>query len=692
MSLLGEIKRRKVFQVAAVYAVVAWLVIQVVDVVNEPLNLPDWLDAVVIVLLAVGFPIAVILAWAFDLTPQGVKADSGMVSRSVAPHSGHRLTVIIQGLVLLAVGFLVLDQYILDAPSDSSVEPLANTDADLRAVNRFAFDLPQGQSFNAMGRSVIAISPNGRQIAYNTFGGLYLRTMGELDAHLISGTDVNSTSPVFSPDGQEVAFHHGGSRNWIERVGIGGGTLLRVAEVAWDPRGLSWETDGTILFGGPEGVLRVSENGGIPEVIIEAREEEQINGPRLLPDGDSVLFTSNRSTEEASYQENIVAQSLTTGERTVIVEDGSDARYIPTGHLIYASGDQLFGREFDHHSLTVTGDAVPLVQGVQRANARGGPAHFSVSNDGTLVYVAGGQQDISSLIWVDRQGGVEVLGVPPGNYAYPRLSPDGSRIALDDRNTENDVRIWNFATQTLSRLTVGEDGGEFPVWSAEGTHVAFDSNSGDIRWKAANNTGQVEVLVADPSITTDLHPYFISPSGELVFHSVNPETQGDISMIVIGQDTEPVPLLNSIYNERNAVLSPDGRWIAYQSDETGQYEIYVRPFPNVNDNVWQASNNGGRMPLWSRDGKELFYLTRGPQRLFSVSVDPTEADFRILTRSHVIDWPYAGTFVRPGRPYDVSFDGEQFLALTWGSGEQTARIIIVENWFTELDRLMPTGE
>ena len=556
-------------------------------------------------------------------------------------------------------------------------------------VNRFDFVLPDGQTLRGTGRPVIAISPTGRQFVYNSVDGLYLRAMGELEARLIPGTESQLFFPVFSPDGREVAYWTEGQ---LKRIAISGGAPVVITDVAQGPDGLSWAVDGTILFGQDEGIYRVPATGGTPELIIPAPTDEsrtRVFDARLLPDGDSVLFNLGPPGDWDLAQ--IIVQSLSTGERKVLIQGGADPRYLPTGHIVYVLGDGLFAVTFDLENLTVFGGAVPLVQGVMRTGGGDATANYGVSEDGTLAYVTGSVVGGDrTLVWVDRDGAEEAISIEPSNYFYPRISPDGTRVALDDRNSDGDLWIWDFAGETRTRLIV-EQGGAYPAWTPDSERIAYGANgSAGVYWKAANNTG-----TWDPLDGLNANPYFFSPSGtELVFRaSASSETGNDIGMITIGEDAEPVWLLQGLYQERNAELSPDGRWMAYQSDESGQWEIYVRPFPNVDDDQVPISNASGFHPLWSRDGRELFYIEEANQRrLMSVSVEATETGFSFGTRTAILDWPYFGGSYGQGRPYAVADDG-QFLAINQSSSqESTTQIVIVQNWLEELKRLAPLTE
>ena len=695
MSLLGEIKRRKVFQVAVVYAVVAWLIIQIIDVVSEPLSLPGWIDTVVIVLLAVGFPIAVILAWAFDLTPEGVKADSGIQASHVTPQAGgQRLNYFLQGLVLVAVGFLVVDQYMLEPRASSTAVSSVSSATEPQLVNRFAHSMSDDQTIRRPGRPAMALSPNGRHFVFNTFDGLYLRTMGELEARLIPGTEPDMSSMSISPNGQAVAYWTGSGQ--LERIAISGGAPELIAGVASNPLGVHWEEDDTILIGQPEGILRVSATGGRPELIIPSEGDRIFHLPRLLPDGDSVLFSMGEFGEWDAAQ--IVVQSLSTGERTVLVERGNDARYLPTGHLVFALGDGLFAVAFDLDSLTVTGGAVPLVQGVRRPGGTGA-ADFGVADDGTLVYVKGrAGLGVTTLVWVDRDGSEEPINAPLRGYWYAQLSPDGTRIAVSDFDEEADTWIFNREREALQRLTTDPAENRNPIWSPDGQRVAFSQEVNgvqEIYWQVADGSADAEPLTEGSVV--DMVPSDISPDGTALLYTPE-DPPSDIWMVPLGGPaTAGTPLLATPADERSASVSPDGQWLAYQSDESGQDEVYVRPFPDVNTGLTLISTGGGSSPIWSRDGRELFYYLERPGPLSDV-VMAVSIDAELTFSPGVPEMLFQGEYLEPadrGQFYDVSLDGQQFLMIRdpgRTSEDERPLIIIVQNWFEELNRLAPASE
>ncbi|MCZ6498261.1 MAG: hypothetical protein O6765_06015 [Gammaproteobacteria bacterium] len=697
MSFLGEIKRRKVFQVAAVYAVVAWLLVQIVATVEEPLGLPTWFDTGVIVLLLVGFPIAVVLSWAFELTPEGIKSSVHVPRPETSVHAtGQRLTYLTHALVLAAVGFLVVDQYVLQPRSNSLAESSTSAAPGPRPVTRFDFVLPDQLVPRLSGRPVLAVSPDGDSIIVNS-AGIFLRTLDDLEPRMIPGTELTATAIMFSPDGDSIAYFSPVEQQ-LMRVSAQGGDPVLLAEGVSNPFGATWAFDQMILFSQPDGIYRVPANGGIPERLIETSEEIAY-GPQLLPDGDSLLFAVTPASAILRDWDDsqIVVHSLSSGERTVLIEGGNDARYLPTGHLVFALGDQLLGIAFDLDTLTVSGDPVPLIQDLQRATAnQTGVAHYSVSANGTLVYIKNSLSTFSrSLVWVDRSGSEEVLAIAPSSYAYPRISPDGQRIALDDRNESEDLWVWDILRETRTRLSIDEQGGVYPVWTPDSSHVAYSTSDPDsgIYWRLANNAGASELLASDVSRIGNAltpSPYFFTPTADrVVFRSDNNATGEDIGIVAVDGQSPPQWLLEGPYDERNAELSPDGRWMAYQSNESGEFEIYIRPFPNVEEGRKQVSNAGGFKPLWSRDGRELFYIEgESPARLIRVLIETDGTNFAIGARMPLMDWPYDSSY--DGRTYDISPDGQRFLALKENSNTVDDWIVVVQNWFEELRSRVPT--
>ena len=465
-----------------------------------------------------------------------------------------------------------------------------------QAVSRLAMVLPADQQLSFGGRHQVAFSPDGKHLVYVANRQLYLRAMDQLEATAIRGTE-EGRSPFFSPDGQWVGFWEGGQ---LKTVSISGGTPLVLCEAS-NPWGVSWEDDDTILFGqGPEGIFQVSAAGGTRELLISVddAQNEEAHGPQLLPGGQAVLYTLNSGGGWDDAQ--IVVQDLETGQRKVLIDRGTDARHLPTGHLVYAREETLLAISFDPVRKEVTGNPVTMAQAVAEAGSDfTGAAQFSYSQLGSLVYVPGiGADVVNTLVWVDRQGQEEVVAADR-LYDSPRLSPEGTHVALDVFDGQYDIWIHDLARRTLSRLTFDPADDRSPLWTPDGQRVVFRSDREEgqfnLFWKAADGTGQVERLTTSPN---DQRASSFSPDGKsLLFMEM---IAGIPDVHVLSMEGEPTvqPLLQTEFGEWYPVISPDGRWMAYASNESGRYEVYVRPFPRVEEGKWQISGDGGIAPLW----------------------------------------------------------------------------------------------
>ena len=554
-------------------------------------------------------------------------------------------------------------------------------------IARFSLTLPPGVSLTGIGRHVVALSPDGTRLVYTANDQLYLRAMDQTVATPIRGTE-GARSPFFSPDGDWVGFYSDGK---LKKVAIRGGAPVSLCDAPVSPFGARWGADGAIVFGQiAAGIMQVSADGGTPEVLIPLEERELGHGPQILPGEKAVLFTLGDGTNW--YNAQIVVHSLETGERKVLIEGGRDARYLPTGHLVYVLDGTLLAVPFDVDELEVTGGPIPMAEGFMTAvGVDAGAAQFSVSDSGALVYVTGSDPGKRTLVWVNRDGREEALAAEPHAYTYPRISPDGGRVALDVRDEEQDIWIWDFAHETLTRLTFAPGRDQYPVWTPDGRQVAFSSErdgTSNLYWKAADGTGAVERLYESENAQV---PYAFTPDGrQLVLRKASADVSKGFDLEVLSLKGSTEPLLATEFNERNAEISPDGRWLAYESNASGQFEIYVRPFPNVEDGQWLISSGRGARPLWSPDGRELFYLAPGA-RLMAVPVETvqTEASFAHGKPEEVFRGYYVPGGISIGRSYDIAPDGERFLMIK-ESGNDSTEFILVQNWFEELKRLVPT--
>ncbi len=463
--------------------------------------------------------------------------------------------------------------------------------------------------------------------------------------------------------------------------------------------GASWGSDDRIVFsaGDPSALASVPAAGGVPQPLMGLEPEEAaFRWPHVLPGARAVVFTSF-TTERNS----VFSLSLTTGERRLLFE-GTSARYAPTGHLLFSRDATLWGVPFDVQRLSVTGDPVPLIEGV---NLRGGGnADFAMGDNGTVAYLPGGTSiSYRTLVWVDREGREEPIPVPPRGYVYPRISPDGTMVALQVADQENDIWVWDFARANLSRLTFDRGLDQFPAWSPDGRRIAYSSQregpAAQLFWQESDGRGGAERLLDEAgrrkggAVLMGQHPLSFSPDGK---HLVYREA-GDLKGLALDGEKRPTPLVSTTFNEQNGEIAPDGRWLAYQSSESGLDQIYVRPFPNVEEGRWQVSSEGGSRPAWSRDGRELFYVSTGDRRLMSVEVGGSGSSFTMgVPRPLPVGGPQfmlygIGTF--PGRTYDVSPDGRKFLLIKLGAQAEgappTFAFVVILNWFEELRRLAP---
>ena len=558
---------------------------------------------------------------------------------------------------------------------------------------RLHVQLPAEQSLHRGDPSSAVLSPDGKRLAYIAGSGqnrrLYTRTLDqEVEATPLRGTG-GARSPFFSPDGQWVGFSvEGGGGGTLKKISVLGGSAVTLCDrPAYN--GASWGSDGTIIFspGSTSGLWRVSASGSTPEqiTVLDAEKgEDSHRHPWFLPDGRSVLFSAGRRSEFT--QATIEVLSLETGERRIVHQGGYFAGYSPTGHLVFMQEDTLFAAPFDLDRLELTGSPVPVVDGVWTNFA--GDAQLDFSQTGTLLYLRGGETigTRNVLVWADREGKEELLDGEPRGHSYVRISPEGGHAAV---GVDADIWIYDLVRETRTRLTFDPAGDGFPLWTRDGQRVVFSSfrDRGGLFWRSADGTDQTKQLAAPrvPATSGRFGPiaHFFSPDEKKLVVDERGEDRNVDLFVLSMEEGEPrsQPLLRTPSREEQAALSPDGRWMAYESDESGQYDVYVRPFPNVDEGMWQISVEGGRAPVWGPQGGELFY--HSGQALMVVRVE-TESNF--THGSPQVLFPR--NLPNPWRSYDVHPDGQRFLMIK--GIEQRDELIVVLNWFEELKRLVLT--
>jgi Tol biopolymer transport system component len=555
-------------------------------------------------------------------------------------------------------------------------------------VSRLVVNLPPGQQLAGLESGpALALSPDGTHLVYVARQGgiqqVYLRAMDSLESTPIPGTE-GAVNPFFSPDGQWVGFFAGQK---LKKVSVSGGAALTLGD-ATAPSGASWGSQGIIAFAPVNfSVLQQTpEAGGAPQTLTRFEKGENTHRwPEFLPNGKAVLFAAG-----TGFSNQVVVQSVGTGERRNLVQEGMNPHYALSGHLVYAQGGSLMTAPFDSQRLTTTGAAVPAVEGVRQSQVTGA-AQYGISATGSLVYASGGveSETKSNLVWVSRNGTEQILAAPARPYWNPRLSPDGRRVATVIQQ-EADTQIWlyDLSRETLTRLTFEGRTNTNPAWAADGKRIAFTSNKEgplNVFWQLADGSGGLERLTTSEYIHV---PSSFSPDGQLLaFFEVNPSTQRDIWVLRMG-DHKAQPFLRTPFNETSPRFSPDGRWLAYYSNESGRFEVYVQPYPGPGGK-WQISTEGGTEPVWNRSGRELFY--RGGDKMMAVDI-ATQPGFtagkpRMLFEGHYEMAPF------PIPNYDVSPDGQRFLMLKSIEATQAAptQINVVLNWFEELKRRVPTG-
>jgi eukaryotic-like serine/threonine-protein kinase len=571
---------------------------------------------------------------------------------------------------------------------------------DTSATTRFEYVLPEGQQLPSTQRPAIATSADGRSFIYQTTAGVFQRALRELEPRLIPGTEEYLFAPSVSPDGQRIVFFSSSGR--AGDTNTSGPTQLRKVEItggapvilcaATLPFGISWASDNTILFGQATGVMRVSADGGTPTLIVPARDGEQIYGPQLLPGGRAVLFSATTKQGPNRWDEaQVVTEDLSTHKRTVVVDGGSDPRYLKTGHVVYALGDGLYGIRFDADRLQPTSGRVPLLQGVQRpVGVVAAASHYDVSNDGTLVYIAHSVSS-RSLVWVNRDGtDVRTVGtISPGSYQDPRLSPDGRRVLVTQLN---DIWVYDIASGRSDRIT--NDGTSLMgVWNPDGSQIAYSSaRKGNLEaWVSSSDGSGVPRQLT--TLGGQVHVDSWSADGRtLSLHRHPPQGPNDIYMLAMDRpDASPEVFYAGEASKESAEFSRDRQYVSYLSSETGQREIYIRPYqkPGLRTTV---SVGGGREPVWARNG-ELFYRSPNGEKMFSVSVR-TAPKLDVGTPVQLFQGHYYISPTGSPRPqYDVSADGRRFLMLApttpAASTADRPRVVVVQHWFDEVMSKIP---
>jgi serine/threonine-protein kinase len=572
-------------------------------------------------------------------------------------------------------------------------------------VTRFQFPLPEGQVLS-MARRMMALSPDGTAIAYITETQLFTRRLSEFNPSPVSEVGRAMSLPTYSPDGAWLAFYSA-LEGALMRVSTAGGTALRVCTVP-APITLTWDSTGLLLGSGDQGILRCLPTGGTPEVLVKARPGETLFAPQTLPGGDRLLFTIGKLEDpipERWDRAEVVIESLRSGERRTVINGGSDALFLPSGHLLYGSAGMLFGVPFDADALETRGEPVPVVEGIMRSTT--GPMQLSVSAAGTLAYVpgpTGTATNVRELAIADRLANVTRLPLPAGSFVHVRASRDGTRLAIATDDGK-DAIVWVYALDgksALRRLTL-EGRNDSPIWSPDGQWIAFQSEraSGNgIYRQRADGTGAAERLTTSSDAETHV-PESWSPDGLHVSYATRRNTPAgtEYKLWVLSMADRRATAFGAVTSTQpiGSAFSPDGRWVAYTQSPTEEVTasnrgVFVQPFPATGAVFQVPRQLVDFHPVWTRDGKEIVFLASATaMQMAAVGVSATTS----LTFGTPVRFPASVTGERLSntpRAFDLLPDGRFVGVIQSGESDTRGRyreVRMVLNWTAELAQRFP---
>jgi len=611
------------------------------------------------------------LKWIADSGPQ-----SGL-SIPVVARQGlkKRIAWVTAAVVILVAALVPVVLYFRQSPMEGRVV-------------RFSVAPPEKQTFaNLNATSSLNVSPDGNKLAFIATDStghsmLWIRDFDSQTAQPLPGTD-GAAEPFWSPDSSSIAFTAGSS---LKKVAVTGGPAQTIT-AAQAIGGGTWNRDGGILFslGSGSPVLRVSSAGGSASPVTSLDPSRQQFGhewPSFLPDGRHFLYFADGANPE---NVGIYVGSLDSKDSKLVLRStSSSVLYSPPGYLLFVRAGTLLAQAFDADRLELKGEAVPIAEGVQFFQVNG-RAVVAVSGNGVLAYRSVPANGQFKLVWVDRKGAEQPLHAPPRTYVMPRVSPDGQRVATGIEEADSQIWLYDLSRDTLTRLTFEGNANIDPLWTPDGKRIVFKGNKQRLFWQPADGSRPAEELTKSELPANNV-PGSFSPDGQvLAFMGNNPSF--DLYTLPL-RDGKPQPFLRTSSNQTAPRFSPDGHFIAYASNESGRYEIYVRPYPGPGGK-WQISTDGGGEPVWNPKGRELFY--RNGNKMMAVDVT-TEGTFSAGKPRVLFEGGYVPT-PRSFPDYDVSPDGQRFLMLKANDqGQSPEQINVVLNWLEELKQKAPTGK
>jgi serine/threonine-protein kinase len=517
---------------------------------------------------------------------------------------------------------------------------------------------------------------------------IYVRGIGQGTARPLGGA--LGSGPFFSPDGKWLGFWHAPTGT-LRKVAITGGAPVKICDAVSGIAGATWGPDGAIVFAWFD-LFRVPASGGSPTSLLkvdEDRGERFFRHPSFLPSGKAILFTVGMADSYSYDDADIGVLSLETGKKRILVQGGTSPRYSPSGHLIYARGGTLWAVPFDQEKLDITGQPFPVANGVFMS-ANTGMAAFSISSAGDLVYAVGPEERGTRVpVWVNKNGHKSALPIKPQSYLHPRLSPDGRQLAIEIEGASHDIFTYDFARGGEPTKMSFDGASHWPLWTPDGRRLTFRSwKTGTMTmwWMPADRSSPPELLTPIGSMQS---PESWSPDGEtLAFTQMDdPQRGSDIYTLSLDGDKKPRALIRTKFSEGSPKFSPNGLWLAYSTNESGQPEVWAMAYP-AGERI-PISTNGGTDPLWRHDGRQLYYRLGDQMMVVDISYGPTlqASKPRLLWRGNYLAG--AGSSCGMAGPtsanYDVTPDGERFLMIEDASSTaESERLRLVSNWSMEL--------